>query len=85
MFEDSPVNSTTESLVEQLTNFQEHFQLKIKVHITISEQDGEKRVLRNRWSSFEQEIDIVPKQLAAVVSLLSTPAMASLQKNVIVV
>ena len=57
--------------------------MQIKCQISIPQQDSEKKFLKNRWSSFEQQIDIVPQQIPALLSLLSTPAMANLQKNVI--
>ena len=39
--------------------------------------------MKTRWSPSEHQIDIVPQQLPPILSLLSTPSMAALQKNVI--
>ena len=82
-FDDHKMNSSNESLIGHLSHFQEEFQLRIKCSISIPAQDGSKDLMKNRWAPFEHSIDIVPEQLSALVSLLTTPAKAALQKNII--
>ena len=82
-FDDHKIDSSIESLIGHLSYFQEEFQLQIKCSISIPAQDGHKDLLKNRWGSFEHEINIVPEQLPALVSLLTTPAKAAMQKNII--
>lgn len=82
-FGDHMLNSSTESLISHLSEFQEQHQLQIKCSISIPQQNGRKNVFQNRWTAFEHNIDIVPEQLPALVSLLTTPAKASVQKNII--